>query len=130
MTNQPHLTPQRKIVYEFVFRADSHPTATEIIEGLREQGHKLAYGTVYNSLRYLTEVGLLRELIVGDTVSRYDARTEAHHHIVCRICGRVDESFTPVPYEYLQSVTQETGYQLEDVDLVIKAVCPTCAAKQ
>lgn len=128
MATKPHLTPQRKMVYDFVLNAADHPTAIDIIDGLRENGHKLAYGTVYNSLHYLTDVGLLRELSIGDTITRYDARTEHHNHVVCRVCGRLGEWVTPIPEEYLQLVTQETKYRLEDIELVIRGICPQCAA--
>jgi len=127
MTAKAHLTPQRRLVQDFVIQATNHPTATEVIEGLREQGHKVAYATVYNSLRYLTSVGLLNELNFGNAVTRYDARTDMHYHSVCRACGRIDDWTLPLPQEYLKYVEEETRYKVEDVDLVVKGVCPACA---
>ncbi|WP_159881977.1 Fur family transcriptional regulator [Paenibacillus puerhi] len=121
-----NLTPQRKAIYEIVSHSENHPTAAEVIERLRENGHHLAYGTVYNSLRYLTEMGLIRELKLGEAASRYDARMEDHHHIVCKQCGRVDEVMADTPPEWVLAVEQETGYRVDHSHVVFEGVCAAC----
>jgi Fur family transcriptional regulator, peroxide stress response regulator len=126
MTRKGILTPQRKIIYEIVSKAQDHPTAAEIIERLRLQGHQLAYATVYNSLKYLTEEGLIRELKLEGDASRYDGHVDDHQHIVCRICGKVDEVFIQTPEHWLDAIAKETGYKIEEEHIVFKGVCPNC----
>ncbi|MEK8130638.1 transcriptional repressor [Paenibacillus filicis] len=121
-----NLTPQRKAIYELLAQSDDHPTAAEVIERLRLNGQHLAYGTVYNSLRYLSDMGMIRELKLGEAASRYDARMEDHHHIVCRQCGRVDEVLSKTPDEWLQAVEQETGYRVDHSHVVFEGVCAQC----
>lgn len=60
-----NLTSQRQAVYDIVRNSHDHPTAAEVMNRLVEQGHNLAYGTVYNSLRYLTDKEMIRELKLG-----------------------------------------------------------------
>ena len=127
--NKINLTIQRKAILEVVQQSHDHPTAADVIERLRGQGFNFAYGTVYNSLRYLTDAGLIHELKLGEAVSRYDARTEEHQHIVCTKCGRVDEVLTELPAEWLQSVASETKYKVEHVQVVLEGVCEACATK-
>jgi Fur family peroxide stress response transcriptional regulator len=127
--NKINLTIQRKAIFEVVQHAHDHPTAADVIERLRGKGFNFAYGTVYNSLRYLTDVGLIRELKLGEAVSRYDGRTEEHQHIVCIKCGRVDEVLTELPNEWLQRVAQETNYRIEHAQVVLEGVCEQCATK-
>lgn len=129
MNRERPMTSQRKLVYEVLLAAADHPTATDIMQRLRENGHKLAYATVYNSLRYLLEGGLIRELNIVSGASRYDARLEPHHHVVCQRCGRVDELLGIETMDYLQVVQRETGYQVGQVDVLAQGVCPDCAAK-
>lgn len=124
--NKINLTIQRKSVFEVIQKAHDHPTAADVIERLRGQGFNFAYGTVYNSLRYLTDVGLIRELKLGEAVSRYDARTDDHQHIVCIKCGRVDEVLTDVPVEWINAVAKETSYHIEHAQVVLEGVCDTC----
>jgi Fur family peroxide stress response transcriptional regulator len=123
-------TTQRKAIYEVLQHSHDHPTAAEVIERLREKGSNLAYGTVYNSLRYLTEMGLIRELKLGETASRYDARTDDHHHIVCLRCGKVDEVMTPIPEEWTRAVESETHYTVSHAHAVLEGVCAQCKAAE
>jgi len=128
MTNVK-LTFQRKAIYDVLKEATDHPTAGDIIERLRAKELTFAYGTVYNSLRYLTDAGLIRELKLGDASSRYDARTDEHQHIVCTTCGKVDEVCEEVPEAWLQTAAKETGYIIEKAKIVLEGVCGECASK-
>lgn len=127
MTNKINLTIQRKSILEVVQAAHDHPTAADVIERLREKGHNFAYGTVYNSLRYLTDAGLITELKLGEAVSRYDARTDEHQHIVCTKCGSVDEVLVELPAEWLEKAAEETKYTIEHAKVVLEGVCEKCA---
>lgn len=121
-----HLTPQRRAVLQMIQESDNHPTAADVMDLLREHGQKISYATVYNSLKFLTDARLVRELKIGDTVCRYDARTEGHHHIVCENCGQVAELLTALPDAYLTLVAHDTGFQVHDIDVVAKGLCPKC----
>lgn len=120
------LTAPRKLILDIVSESHDHPTASDIIDRLKHQGRTVAYATVYNSLRYLTDNGLIRELKLEGDASRYDARTEDHHHIVCTSCGRVDEVMTSSPKEWLQRIEAETGYAITEEQLLFKGVCAEC----
>ena len=95
---------------------------------LVEKGYNLAYGTVYNSLRYLTDKQLIRELKLGESASRYDARTDDHQHIICEVCGKVDEVMTEVPEDWA-TVAGETNYVIHHAHVVF-GVCPECQTKR
>ncbi|KGE20314.1 Fur family transcriptional regulator [Paenibacillus wynnii] len=121
-----NLTSQRKAVYDIVCQSHDHPTAAEVMNRLVEQGHTLAYGTVYNSLRYLSDKQMIRELKLGEAASRYDARMDDHQHIMCESCGRVDEVLTHVPEDWMSSVAKETGYTISHTHVVFGGICQTC----
>jgi Fur family peroxide stress response transcriptional regulator len=125
-----HWTPQRRAVYEVVKEAHDHPTAATIMERLHKRGHHFAYATVYNSLRYLTDAGVIRELHLGEGASRYDGRNEDHQHIVCEVCGSIDEVMEPVPSRWIQAVQRETDFQVSDVHIVLRGVCSRCRRKE
>src|SRR5690606_34023374 len=113
MAQKINLTVQRRAILEVVQESHDHPTAADIIERLRTKGFNFAYGTVYNSLRYLTEVELIKELKLGESVSRYDARTEEHQHIVCTSCGHVEEVLVDIPQVWLEQVSEQTKYTIQ-----------------
>lgn len=122
-----NLTVQRKAVYDVLLESHDHPTAADVIERLRGRGFNFAYGTVYNSLRYLTDSGLIQELKLGEAVSRYDARTEDHQHIICTKCGKVDEVMIEVPQDWVAKVAEQTRYAVHNAHVVLEGVCESCA---
>lgn len=128
MKKKGQLTVQRKTIYDIIVNSPDHPTAADVIERLKEQGCSFAYGTVYNSLRYLTDTGMVQELKLEGDAARYDARTEDHQHIVCVECGRVDEVFTEAPAAWIQAVAEETGYVIDKEQFLFKGVCAACRA--
>ncbi|UNK18174.1 transcriptional repressor [Paenibacillus sp. N3/727] len=125
-----NLTTQRQAVYDVIKQSEDHPTAADIMNRLMEKGNNLAYGTVYNSLRYLTDKQLIRELKLGESASRYDARTDEHQHIMCEVCGKVDEVMTKVPKDWAETVSEETGYDVNHAHVVFGGVCPECQIKR
>lgn len=123
-----HLTTQRKTIYKIVSESTDHPTAIDIIDRLKKSNWNFAYATVYNSLRYLTEEGLIRELKLDGNASRYDARTDNHGHFVCTVCGKVDEVLTKAPRQWLSQITAEKGCTITEELVLFKGVCAACKA--
>ncbi|NBD22321.1 Fur family transcriptional regulator [Paenibacillus glycinis] len=122
------LTAPRRLILDILTESHDHPTASDIIDRLKTQGQSVAYATVYNSLRYLTEQGLIRELKLEGDASRYDSRTEDHQHIVCVSCGKVSEVMTESPKEWLRHIEEETGYSISEEQFLFKGVCGECRA--
>ncbi|GMA62507.1 transcriptional repressor [Alicyclobacillus fastidiosus] len=126
MNQKINWTTQRRVIYELVRDTTDHPTASDVMEQLRAEGHQFAYGTVYNSLRYLVDMGLVRELKLGNAVSRYDARTEDHLHVICDVCGKVAEAEIDLPTRWLEEIAATTSFQLDSPEILLHGVCPDC----
>ncbi|WP_341279996.1 transcriptional repressor [Paenibacillus sp. FSL H8-0537] len=124
-----NLTVQRKAILDVIQQSHDHPAAADIIERLRGKGFNFAYGTVYNSLRYLTDAGVIRELKLGEAVSRYDGRTEEHQHVMCSKCGRIEEVMIEVPQEWTRRVAEETRFIIHHSHIVLEGVCESCASQ-
>ena len=83
------LTPQRQVVLRVIQESDNHLTANEIFEAARRELPSISFATVYNSLKYLRGVGMVREINFGKGSSRYDRETARHDHAVCSRCGKL-----------------------------------------
>lgn len=59
------LTKQRRTVFQVIRESDEHLTANEVFERARQQLPGIAFATVYNSLRYLKNEGLIGEVRFG-----------------------------------------------------------------
>ena len=74
-------TTQRAMILDVVREAESHLTAGEIFERVRQRDPRIAYGTVYRTLHLLARHGEIQELSFADPVSclaaLHDARLES-----------------------------------------------------
>lgn len=125
----PRLTPQRKAVLEVIRESEDHPTAGEIFEAARRRLPTISYATVYNSLRYLKEAGLVREINFGDGASRYDRETERHDHAICTNCGKLVDFSLPATAELMRAAARRSRFKPESVYLTLRGVCSDCRGR-
>lgn len=84
---EPKLTRQRECVLEVVRGHDGHLTANEVYLQAQQRLPGISFATVYNSLRYLTNAGVIGEITFGNGASRFDRRVARHDHALCTACG-------------------------------------------
>jgi Fe2+ or Zn2+ uptake regulation protein len=124
-----NLTPQREAVFQVIQEREDHPTASEIFEAARRRLPTISYATVYNSLRYLKETGLVQEISFGDSASRYDGITERHDHAICNGCGKLVDFDLPDTDRLMQAAARKSRFQAESVHLTLRGLCPDCQGK-
>ncbi|MGM8213734.1 peroxide-responsive transcriptional repressor PerR [Virgibacillus sp. W0430] len=126
------ITPQRHAVLEFLLTSLNHPTADEIYKALENKFPNMSVATVYNNLRILREIGLVRELTYGDSSSRFDSNTEDHYHIICSECEKIVDFHYPSLNEVESLAEQITGFEVSHHRLELYGKCPECkkTAKQ
>jgi Fur family transcriptional regulator, peroxide stress response regulator len=120
------LTPQRDAVLQVIRGREDHPTAAEIFESARQLLPGISYATVYNSLRYLRDVGLVHELKFGDNASRYDRETERHDHAICTECGLLSDFDLPETVALLRAAARKSRFEPESIHVTLRGLCPTC----
>jgi Fur family transcriptional regulator, peroxide stress response regulator len=123
-------TPQRVAIVREVF-SRSHPTVSEIYESVRHQFPTIGLATVYNTLRTMTERGLVSELPFSSAI-RFDANMTPHANLVCRNCGRIEDvEFVPEHLvAMLQHLAQAAGFAPERERFDVYGLCRTCATPQ
>jgi Fur family peroxide stress response transcriptional regulator len=84
-------TPQRLAIYAALTASDTHPSAEELYRGVKERYPMLSRNTVYQTLEILTVAGLAQAIRSGRSHARYDGNNDAHHHMVCLSCDRVED---------------------------------------
>jgi len=120
------LTPQREAVLQVIRAREDHPTANEIFEAARAILPAISYATVYNSLRYLRETGLVREINFGDSASRYDGITERHDHAICTNCGKLVDFDLNEAADLMRAAARKSRFKPERVYLTLMGLCPDC----
>jgi Fur family peroxide stress response transcriptional regulator len=123
------LTPQRRAVLRVVGESDEHLTAGEIFEAAKRVLPAISFATVYNSLKYLKEAGLISEISFGNGASRYDRVTARHDHALCSRCGKlVDFDLEETP-QLMRAAARHSRFKPESIHLTLIGVCPVCRAK-
>lgn len=119
------VTPQRFAVYANLLARADHPTAEQILKDLNQDAPISSQATIYNSLQALREVGLIREVLLGEGVCRYDANVGLHHHFRCKVCGAIED----IPWEQFQKIdaTQlRPGLQVDSYEVTVHGICEAC----
>lgn len=123
------LTPQRQVVLRVVRGTEAHLTAAEIYDAARGLLPSISFATVYNSLRYLRDEGLISEITFGNAASRYDRETGRHDHAVCTECGRLTDFDLSETAALLKLAARRSKFKPQSVHLTLYGLCPDCGAK-
>jgi Fur family peroxide stress response transcriptional regulator len=120
------LTRQREAVLRVIRESDNHLTASEIFEEARKRLPTISYATVYNSLRYLKDAGLIHEISFGNGASRYDRETERHDHALCTRCGLLVDFDLSATTDLMRAAARKSRFKPESIHLTLRGVCPDC----
>lgn len=112
-------THQRLRVAEILMAAPTHMTAEQILATIREGGERVSKATVYNTLKVLTQRGLLRQIHLDPERSVYDSTITSHHHFHDLETGELCD-IDPNEIEFSRFPTLPEGMEAEGVEVVIR----------
>ncbi len=121
------LTRQRRLVLEVVRASADHPTAAQVYERVRRRDPRIAFSTIYNTLRWWEARGQLLGFTFGDAATRYDRRRERHDHAIWTGCGRLMDTVVHLPRSTLARVHRQTGLRVTSHHVQFLGICPNCA---
>lgn len=124
------LTPQRRLTLEALQnRSDHHMSADEIAQtiSVRYPGLSVDLATIYRTLRWLCDAGLVGETSLGQNRMVYALLSQHHHHhLVCERCHTTFEAdpaiFDSVRYELIERY----GFAARLEHLAIFGICAIC----
>ncbi len=120
------LTKQRKAVLQVIRESHGHLTANEVFEDARRILPGISFATVYNSLRFLKEHGMIGEVRFGNDAARYDRTLTRHDHAVCNACGKLIDLDLPIPNDLLRKGERLSKFKVEMIEVVLRGLCPQC----
>ncbi|HEX6124768.1 MAG TPA: transcriptional repressor [Pyrinomonadaceae bacterium] len=120
------MTKQREVVLRVIRQADQHLTANEVFIASRERSPGISFATVYNSLRYLKEAGLIAEIYFGKGASRFDRMTHRHDHALCTRCGKLVDIEMELPPALVKQAELASRFKSESVEFTLRGLCPDC----
>ena len=123
------LTPQRRLILEALQGMNSHPTAEELYESVRKRAPNLNLSTVYRTLRWLEEEGLVsvRRFEEENRQERFDpALPSEHHHFMCTNCRQVTEFDSQLIESIRIQFEGHTQARVETAVVILYGLCFEC----
>lgn len=104
-----------------------HLTAEDVLRLAQDRLPEISLATVYNTLNELVAMGEVVEVAATGGPRRYDPNvSERHHHLVCQSCGELLD-VQPGGEDGLRlPAAHRHGYQVVDVEIVFRGICPRC----
>ncbi len=118
-------TRQRGLVLSSVENRYDHPSADDVYEDVRKDDPHISRATVYRNLHLLANSGMIIS-IHTNSGERFDRRVDDHAHIICKVCGRVEDAPAPTLDNIDQAAANATGYTVEGHEVLFSGVCPSC----
>jgi Fe2+ or Zn2+ uptake regulation protein len=122
----PGMTPRVQRVLALLTGRDRPTTAQDVHAELRAHGERTGLSTVYRALHVLCASGLLHEFQLEDGVAYRACTAEAHDHLICRGCGRIQEQRAAGLADWLAELAR-AGFRIEDCRLEVYGFCDRCA---
>ena len=121
------VTMPRLLVHRHLRAANRHVTAEQVYAELAQQIPSLSAATVYDTLDLLDELGLIRRVSTPRGATTYDSRTDDHHHMICRACGRVQDVEADVDVSPAELVAVTAGFAVGFAQLTLSGLCSECS---
>ncbi len=111
---------------EVVVGADGHLTAEQIASAVQSRFPSVNLSTVYRTLEALEELRVVDHVHLGHGRAIYHLTDEAHQHLFCERCERVEE----LPISRLQPLfgmlDKDHGFELDRRHFALVGLCREC----
>jgi len=123
------VTAQRLAVLRAV-AGQPHITADGVAEIVRTEIGAISLQSVYDALGVLVAEGLIRRIQPAGSPARFEDRVgDNHHHLICRICGRLVDVACAVGSAPCLTAVDDMGYEVDEAEVAYWGRCPDCLAQ-
>ena len=123
------VTAQRLAVLRAV-SLEPHISADAVAEAVRREIGAISLQSVYDALAVLVEGQLIRRIQPSGSPARFETRVgDNHHHLICRLCGRVVDVDCAVGAAPCLTATDDQGYEIDEAEVAYWGRCPDCVKK-
>ncbi len=108
-------------------RNHPHADVDTIVHQVRAELGSVSTQAVYNVLTALTNAGLVRRIEPAGSPTRYETRVgDNHHHVVCRVCGAMEDVDCAVGDAPCLTASTDHGYVIDEAEVIYWGTCPAC----
>lgn len=122
------MTPQRMAILHVLHHAGTHLSPGEIYKRSRRDFPGITEPTVYRTLEFLVENGLVRPSQSSSGHFTYQIARDDHHHIICRTCGKEVEVEHSLLRSLYRNLERASGFIKINSHLTFLGICPDCSS--
>jgi Fe2+ or Zn2+ uptake regulation protein len=123
------VTSQRLLIDRALRDHGGHLTAEQVHELLEPVLPGVTQQTVYSTLALLADLGVARRVAAPGPSTRFEARTDDHHHSVCERCGAVEDLHVRIPVARAVGAARERGFDPGSASVTVLGLCAACASE-
>ena len=122
------VTDSRRAVLE-ALAAHPHASADEVFARIQPALPGTSLQSVYNALGDFAVVDLVRRIEPAGRPMLFELRVnDNHHHLVCRVCGAVEDVDCAVGHAPCLEPSDDHGFAVDTAEVIFWGVCAACRA--
>ena len=123
------VTSQRLLIDRALRDNGGHLTAEQVHDLVEPALPGVTQQTVYSTLALLSDLGVARRVSASGPSTRFEARTDDHHHMVCERCGVIEDLHVKVPVSRAVGAARERGFAPASASVTVLGLCAACSAQ-
>ncbi len=120
------LTPQRDVLLKVLSESTGHPTADELVRGVRRHLPSVSHATVYRNVQELVRAGLVGTLERAGGAVQFEINPDEHHHFLCRKCGNVWDVYLQELDVRVDRRSSLKGFRIDRREVQLHGLCARC----
>jgi Fur family ferric uptake transcriptional regulator len=101
-----------------------------VADAVRSEIGAISLQSVYDALALLVSHRLIRRIQPAGSPARFEDRVgDNHHHLICRVCGRVVDVDCAVGSAPCLTAVDDRGYEIDEAEVAYWGRCPDCLAQ-
>ena len=120
--------PRLRILQLFREAKEKHLSAEDVYRLLVSENIDLRLGTVYRVLTQFAAAGILLRRHFEGGRAVFELHAGPHHdHLLCTVCGKVEEFVDRVIERRQETIAQKRGFEIQEHSLSIYGTCANCS---
>src|SRR6266567_7917427 len=106
-------TPERAMMLDAVLRKSGLFEPEQLVDDLKQLGHRVSRATVYRTLAHLQDAGILKQIFFDNKQSYYEviAGRQTHDYLICVTTGKVIEFSSDKLKKLRDEICKEHGFE-------------------
>lgn len=121
------VTSQRLLIDRALREHGGHLSAEQVHELVEPVLPGVTQQTVYSTLALLADLGVARRVAAPGASTRFEARTDEHHHMVCERCGAVEDLDARVSVAKAVGAARDNGFVPSSASVTVLGLCAVCS---